>query len=114
MKKIVFLFGLAFTLSFCSDDQTAPAIEVPNPEEPQITNVETFDKVKVAFADGASQSAEGTFNFPTDIDKIKSVKMYIKDICPNKECDERSEEHTSELQSRENIVCRLLLEKKKH
>src|SRR5207302_9656098 len=26
---------------------------------------------------------------------------------------ERSEEHTSELQSRENLVCRLLLEKKK-
>src|SRR5690606_40585648 len=26
----------------------------------------------------------------------------------------RSEEHTSELQSRENIVCRLMLEKKKH
>src|SRR5690606_39311223 len=29
------------------------------------------------------------------------------------ECPERSEEHTSELQSRENLVCRLLLEKKK-
>ena len=31
-------------------------------------------------------------------------------------CDdgqERSEEHTSELQSRTNLVCRLLLEKKK-
>src|SRR5690606_39712498 len=28
--------------------------------------------------------------------------------------DERSEEHTSELQSRENLVCRLLLEKKKN
>src|SRR6266511_2926609 len=27
--------------------------------------------------------------------------------------DARSEEHTSELQSRENLVCRLLLEKKK-
>src|SRR5690606_16036134 len=27
---------------------------------------------------------------------------------------DRSEEHTSELQSRENIVCRLLLEKKKY
>src|SRR5690606_41558656 len=26
----------------------------------------------------------------------------------------RSEEHTSELQSRENLVCRLLLEKEKH
>src|SRR5690606_41453395 len=29
------------------------------------------------------------------------------------ERDARSEEHTSELQSRENLVCRLLLEKKK-
>src|SRR5690606_40124455 len=28
-------------------------------------------------------------------------------------CQARSEEHTSELQSRENLVCRLLLEKKK-
>src|SRR5690606_39292771 len=28
-------------------------------------------------------------------------------------CRSRSEEHTSELQSRENLVCRLLLEKKK-
>src|ERR1019366_10595255 len=29
-------------------------------------------------------------------------------------CDVRSEEHTSELQSLTNLVCRLLLEKKKH
>src|SRR5690606_40191395 len=29
-------------------------------------------------------------------------------------CIRRSEEHTSELQSRENLVCRLLLEKKKN
>src|SRR5690606_41696667 len=30
----------------------------------------------------------------------------------NDACSFRSEEHTSELQSRENLVCRLLLEKK--
>src|SRR2546430_7088701 len=29
-------------------------------------------------------------------------------------CDPRSEEHTSELQSQSNLVCRLLLEKKKN
>src|SRR3712207_8629195 len=29
-------------------------------------------------------------------------------------CRQRSEEHTSELQSRQYLVCRLLLEKKKH
>src|SRR5690606_41582997 len=33
---------------------------------------------------------------------------------PPRRCGERSEEHTSELQSRENLVCRLLLEKKKN
>src|SRR3712207_7469050 len=32
----------------------------------------------------------------------------------NAHADERSEEHTSELQSRQYLVCRLLLEKKKH
>src|SRR5215475_16009332 len=32
---------------------------------------------------------------------------------PSPADDPRSEEHTSELQSRENLVCRLLLEKKK-
>src|SRR2546427_4088792 len=33
-------------------------------------------------------------------------------VC-NTSCDGRSEEHTSELQSQSNLVCRLLLEKKK-
>src|SRR5690606_41444839 len=33
---------------------------------------------------------------------------------PTRTAPMRSEEHTSELQSRENLVCRLLLEKKKH
>src|SRR5690606_40970433 len=33
---------------------------------------------------------------------------------PPTDVDTRSEEHTSELQSRENLVCRLLLEKKKN
>src|SRR5436309_4911097 len=32
---------------------------------------------------------------------------------PHQQRQQRSEEHTSELQSRENLVCRLLLEKKK-
>src|SRR5690606_41872219 len=34
-------------------------------------------------------------------------------ITPRQIAGARSEEHTSELQSRENLVCRLLLEKKK-
>src|SRR5690606_10203403 len=37
---------------------------------------------------------------------INKNRIFLDDII-------RSEEHTSELQSRENLVCRLLLEKKK-
>src|SRR3712207_7055610 len=33
---------------------------------------------------------------------------------PRPDDDDRSEEHTSELQSRQYLVCRLLLEKKQH
>src|SRR5256886_7471864 len=44
------------------------------------------------------------------------TKVYV--TCMNSdevlEIDRRSEEHTSELQSQSNLVCRLLLEKKKY
>src|SRR5690606_41857900 len=38
---------------------------------------------------------------------------YLRRHLRQSSCLSRSEEHTSELQSRENLVCRLLLEKKK-
>src|SRR5207302_9912560 len=40
-----------------------------------------------------------------------SLREYREFVLPH---SARSEEHTSELQSRENLVCRLLLEKKKN
>src|SRR5436309_15190834 len=39
---------------------------------------------------------------------------FRRDRCEVGTLNARSEEHTSELQSRENLVCRLLLEKKKN
>src|SRR5437660_4386215 len=48
-----------------------------------------------------------------------STAVHLLDVASGKELqpqgghDERSEEHTSELQSRGHLVCRLLLEKKK-
>src|SRR5436309_9891554 len=44
--------------------------------------------------------------------QVQRQKVYQSDYVANL-LDVRSEEHTSELQSRENLVCRLLLEKKK-
>lgn len=84
MKKIILFFGLIATMTACKDD--APTDD--KPADSKVINVKTFDNVKVAFGDGLSQSAEGTFTFPDNLDNIKTVKMYIKDICPNKDCDE--------------------------
>src|SRR5690606_41655728 len=42
----------------------------------------------------------------------RAVRLRRPEPIPHADGD-RSEEHTSELQSRENLVCRLLLEKKK-
>src|SRR5690242_20843968 len=43
------------------------------------------------------------------------VGLEVVDLCPalRRQHRDRSEEHTSELQSHVNLVCRLLLEKKK-
>src|SRR3712207_8402997 len=42
------------------------------------------------------------------------LRSWVKDVRTEMEALERSEEHTSELQSRQYLVCRLLLEKKKN
>src|SRR2546430_6596809 len=54
----------------------------------------------VLYVHGATYPAESTFDLPLN---GLSWMDYIA----------RSEEHTSELQSQSNLVCRLLLEKKK-
>src|SRR5438874_3996099 len=43
--------------------------------------------------------------------RIRDADRHARNTAPL--CFERSEEHTSELQSRRDLVCRLLLEKKK-
>ena len=49
----------------------------------------------------------------TDRVKISVIKIEIIGTEETADGTARSEEHTSELQSRTNLVCRLLLEKKK-
>src|SRR5271165_7252839 len=44
----------------------------------------------------------------------REVHAYIRDLASAGWNGTRSEEHTSELQASENLVCRLLLEKKKN
>src|SRR5690606_14882840 len=46
-------------------------------------------------------------------DELPSIYQHAFEAAAAEASIRRSEEHTSELQSRENLVCRLLLEKKK-
>src|SRR5690606_39654246 len=55
---------------------------------------------------------ENVHQFGIDAFGLVSDLCLLRLVQPQKLTTARSEEHTSELQSRENLVCRLLLEKK--
>ena len=73
----------------------------------EIYTLSLHDALPIYFDEGASEitpnSLDNSVNF-----LLCQVRIDLKKILF------RSEEHTSELQSRRNLVCRLLLEKKKH
>src|SRR5437016_6537911 len=69
-------------------------------------------------AEGARHAAAARLDLPRDepgnpiqdyLHRVRDGKRFLVAV----RVDERSEEHTSELQSLTNLVCRLLLEKKK-
>src|SRR5690554_7072260 len=66
--------------------------------------------LKAIFGKVAEKLAE---NESTIVEELNSAQGKPVDIGGYYKPDARSEEHTSELQSRPHLVCRLLLEKKK-
>src|SRR5690606_40524397 len=63
--------------------------------------------------DDVGGSGDVKYHLGTSTDReFDGINVHMS-LVPNPSHLERSEEHTSELQSRENLVCRLLLEKKK-
>ena len=82
-KTLLLLISGVFLIASCNNDD-----DKNKQVENKVVNIKTFENAKVAFGDGLSQSAEGSFAFPNDTENIKSIKMFIKDICPNQSCDE--------------------------
>src|SRR3712207_7167464 len=68
---------------------------------PEVSEKEPNDEVKKPQEVAVPAVVNGRLEKPNDVDAF-AVKL-----------TKRSEEHTSELQSRQYLVCRLLLEKKK-
>src|SRR5690554_7002400 len=86
------------------------------PTKPSIETASTYDPHR-------GNSGKKRFNSFGDINKTKPPRVILANVKVNEQnatstptCEPdkpRSEEHTSELQSRPHLVCRLLLEKKK-
>src|SRR5690606_35252717 len=112
MKSLQYfaLFTLSFvTLVSCKNEQT-----------PEVKVVETSATEEIAQLDPNATYAKAEFTIEGMTCAMGCAKTIEKKIAgmdgvqyATVDFDKRSEEHTSELQSRENLVCRLLLEKKK-
>src|SRR5690554_7229894 len=76
---------------------------------------DTFEEGKKVVVAGRLMSVrdQGKASFAELQDSEGRIQLYLNRdvICPDED-KTRSEEHTSELQSRPHLVCRLLLEKK--
>src|SRR5690606_40219947 len=97
----------------------------------ETNSLSLHDALPILMENGKKVGVVASFRDKTDIQKmaetITEIKNYseelraqtheftnklyvISGLLQLKQYDQRSEEHTSELQSRENLVCRLLLE----
>src|SRR5690606_40145833 len=83
----------------------------------EIENCSDMHRINVKSLIGDDGIIATPSDFITFLEKLLSHKILkastmeqMLDFVPTDADQERSEEHTSELQSRENLVCRLLLE----
>src|SRR5690606_40478742 len=96
-KILVKSFGVEVDLNVTAKSQNDFVSEIDHAAEQAIISV-----IRKTYPDHAIMAEESGLTTGRDNDH-----QWIIDPL------DRSEEHTSELQSRENLVCRLLLEKKK-
>src|SRR5438105_3928295 len=128
MRKSIFATSLLIALSALAQQTTTvtPAAEQTAPAAPQSPTVQPAIPASTAPAPSIpapSAAAPTTMDQVVDraiarehalMEMLKTRTPLVETYLQNLKLDnQRSEEHTSELQSRVDLVCRLLLEKKK-
>src|SRR5438132_13631121 len=78
---------------------------------PEIYTLSLHDALPICSVERARERGHGESSHDVEIALRGSGNLCGKD---RGDCQSRSEEHTSELQSHSDLVCRLLLEKKKN
>src|SRR5690625_7124516 len=74
---------------------------------------ELGEQVRTSMAENEAALMEALIPSEEEVARARDVRAKHRSATADEEL-RRSEEHTSELQSRGHLVCRLLLEKKKH
>src|SRR2546427_10540946 len=101
---------LYFILFFFNDTATTEIYTLSLHDALPISMQATRDGFAVAYGARSSSGASSVYPMPRTV--WKSFGLNASSIFARRR-RMRSEEHTSELQSQSNLVCRLLLEKKK-
>src|SRR5690554_7654255 len=70
-----------------------------------------IEERSVVLIEGGTYKGYAFFDLNYQVNNLEVLKNILTPVKEDKQ--NRSEEHTSELQSRQHLVCRLLLEKKK-
>src|SRR2546430_9047202 len=70
------------------------------------------DEIRRRFGEQPPGTAEAAGNLEAALEEARRAKAQLAEVQAEL-AEARSEEHTSELQSQSNLVCRLLLEKQK-
>src|SRR2546426_1222046 len=118
-------FSLSFAMArdFSTIGRTLPGLQymisrISNMVSPEVAGLPVVDRTAFSISDrGARGAAIVVKARRSDVGRLRtdqpSVAKLFQAVCRPAEDAPRSEEHTSELQSPCNLVCRLLLEKKK-
>src|SRR5690625_5590009 len=91
-------------------DLSAPLIKEEGPLHIPYRLAEPYENLRAYFEKDQPKVVLLTFG---ELKDFKPRADFVKGYLATGGIDVRSEEHTSELQSRGHLVCRLLLEKKK-
>src|SRR5690606_41289422 len=91
---------------------TAPPLRLHDPAPTQISTLSLHDALPISERAATSSALRAlALRAPSGLPSYSAPSASADSSSATRAS--RSEEHTSELQSRENLVCRLLLEKKK-
>src|SRR5690606_41716238 len=105
-----------------SEFQLLPVVLFSDPATTELYTLSLHDALPISGPTRAGTASEELDALPFHARREPAVSVLVGPGVVHEAADDehgvaplqlRSEEHTSELQSRENLVCRLLLEKKK-